>query len=144
MRVEDLRKHVGEVVILDLVSGVQVTTRLKDIEPGADSGDGTPRHHWAIIDKLLVFTVSVEVSDPTKPPHPQTNPFEHKVRNVMYGYPLFNVEDGRALDVDHIMMAHECQGDMAKVYTHVTSGLQIADAGALNALDAANKGKIQL
>ena len=134
MRVEDLRKHVGEVVILDLVSGVQVTTRLKDIEDD----------RWAILGKLLVFTVSVEVTDPTKPPHPQTNPFEHKVRNVLYGYPLFNVEEGRALDVNHIMMAHECQGDMAKVYTHVTSGIQIADAGALNALDAANKGKIQL
>lgn len=144
MRKADLEKYIGEVVILDLVSGMQVTTKLTDIEPGPDAGDGTPRHEYAIVDKLLIFSVSVEVRDPRKDPHPIENPFEHKVRNVFYGYPLFETKDDTPIDLDHIMMAHDCQADMAKVYTKVTTGIEIADAGALNALDAASKGRIQL
>lgn len=143
MRKSDLEKYVGEVVILDLVNGMQVTTKLTDFVIESETGKT-----FAVVDKMLIFSVSVEVKDPRKPPHPVENPFEHKVRNVFYGFPLFETQDDTPVDIDHIVMAHDCQPDMAKVYTHVTTGIQIADAGALNALDAASKGmpggKIQL
>ena len=148
MRVEDLKKREGEVVILDLVNGVQATTKLVEVVPGDELINGKPLKHYAVIDKILMFSVSVEPANPMAPPGPD-NPLEHKVRNVMYGYPLFEMQDDTPIDVDHIVMAHTCHADMAKVYTHVTSGIQLADAGALKQLDAAReaaqrKGKIQL
>lgn len=134
MRLEDLKKYVGEVVILDLVNGAQVTTKLISIEDEC----------WAKIGKLLIFQVQAELHNPLQPPHPEKNPIEHKVRNAPYGFPLFEMKDETVLDIDHIIMAHDCPDDMAKVYHHVISGIQIADAGALNALDAAKSGKIKL
>lgn len=145
MRVSDLKPHIGSVIILDLVNGAQLTTKLTDIEPGDELVDGKPSKHWAIIDRLLIFQVIAEAHNPREDPHPIENPIEHKVRNGFYGFPLFETEDGKAIDVDHIIMAYPCHADMEKVYIHQTTGIQIADAGALNALDAANPGgKIQL
>lgn len=140
MRLEDLEQYKGEVVILDLVNGAQVTTEIKEITSDGPTSD----KHWATVGKLLIFQVSAELRDPRQPPHPETNPIDHKVRNGSYGFPLIEIEDKKVLDLDHIVMAHPCQDDMARVYMHVTTGIEIAPAGALNAIDAANKGKIQL
>jgi len=60
MRSADLQKHVGDVVILDLVSGAQVTTRLKEI-----TIDG-----FATVGKLMIFQVVPEPHNPMLPPHP--------------------------------------------------------------------------
>ena len=154
MRLSDLEKHVGEVVILDLINGAQVTTEIKEIIPDesdqeipADASvvlEFSPSKHWVRVGKLLVFQVSAEIRDPRQPPHPIENPVEHKVRNGSYGFPLVEIEDEKVLDIDHILMVHPCQDDMVRVYMHVTTGIEIAPAGALNAIDAANKGKIAL
>jgi hypothetical protein len=129
MRSADLQKHVGDVVILDLVSGAQVTTRLKEI-----TIDG-----FATVGKLMIFQVVPEPHNPMLPPHPETNPIEHKVKNGMYGFPLIETPDTTDLDVNHIVMAHPAQRDMEAVYQRVTSGIELAPAGALSALDAANQ-----
>ncbi len=133
MRRSEIEKRKGEICILDLINGAQVTTEVKDV---VEDEEGT----FAIVGQLLVFQVSVEVRDPRRPPHPTENPVEHRVRNVFYGYPLFESKDDQPIDIDHILMAHDCHADMAKVYTKVTTGIEIADAGTLNQLDAAAKG----
>ncbi len=142
MRLEDLKKHVGEVVILDLINSGQVTTELKEIKTEESDTQGVK--NWVTVGKLLIFQVQIEPRDPRQTLHPEHNPIEHKVRNGSYGFPLFEIEDETVLDLDHILMAHKCHADMVKVYMHVTTGIEIAPAGALNALDAANKGRIAL
>lgn len=129
MRSDDLKKHVGDVVILDLVSGAQVTTRLKEI-----TIDG-----YATVGKLMIFQVVPEPHNPMLPPHPESNPIEHKVKNGMYGFPLIEIDDSTDLDINHIVMVHPAQRDMEAVYQRVTTGIEIAPAGALSALDAANQ-----
>ncbi len=131
MRSDDLRKHVGDVVILDLVSGAQVTTRLKEI-----TIDG-----YATVGKLMIFQVVPEPKNPMLPPHPETNPIEHHVKNGMYGFPLVETQDATDIDLNHIVMVHPSQRDMEAVYQRVTSGIELAPAGAINALDAANQQK---
>ena len=64
MRKADLEKRVGEVVILDLVSGAQVTTVLKEL-----TIDG-----YAIVGKLMLFQVVPEPRNPMQQPHPEANP----------------------------------------------------------------------
>lgn len=140
MRLEDLQKHEGEVIILDLINGAQVTAELKEIQPG-DEGSGK---HWAIIDTPLIFQVTAEPKDVRQAPHPTKNPVEHKVRHGSYGHPLFDMGRATPIDLDHILMAHECHPDMARVYQHTISGIEIAPAGALDAMDAVRTGKIQL
>ena len=129
MRSDDLRKHVGDVVILDLVSGAQVTTHLKEV-----TLDG-----YATVGKLMIFQVVPEPHNPMLPPHPESNPIEHKVKNGMYGFPLIEIDDSTDLDINHIVMVHPAQRDMEAVYQRVTTGIEIAPAGALSALDAANQ-----
>jgi len=129
MRSDDLKKHVGDVVILDLVSGAQVTTHLKEV-----TLDG-----YATVGKLMIFQVVPEPHNPMLPPHPESNPIEHKVKNGMYGFPLIEIDDSTDLDINHIVMVHPAQRDMEAVYQRVTTGIEIAPAGALSALDAANQ-----
>ncbi len=129
MRSDDLKKHVGDVVILDLVSGAQVTTHLKEV-----TLDG-----YATVGKLMIFQVVPEAHNPMLPPHPDSNPIEHKVKNGMYGFPLVETKDSNDIDIDHIVMVHPTQRDMESVYQRVTTGIEIAPAGALNALNAANQ-----
>lgn len=128
MRKADLEKRVGEVVILDLVSGAQVTTVLKEL-----TIDG-----YALVGKLMLFQVVPEPRNPMQQPHPEANPIENKVKNGLYGFPLIEPEDEIALDINHIVMMHPAHRDMETVYTRVTSGIEIAAPGALSALDAAN------
>lgn len=129
MRSDDLKKFVKEVVILDLVSGAQVTTMLKEV-----TLDG-----YALVGKLMIFQVVPEPHNPMIPPHPESNPIENKVKNGMYGFPLIEPKDETPIDINHIVMAHPAHLDMEAVYTRVTSGIEIAPAGAINALDAANQ-----
>ncbi len=131
MRSDDLKKHVGDVVILDLVSGAQVTTHLKEI-----TLDG-----YAVVGKLMVFQVVPEAHNPMLPPHPDSNPIEHKVKNGMYGFPLIETKGETSIDINHIVMLHTTQHDMESVYQRITTGIEIAPAGTLNALNAANQSR---
>lgn len=127
MRLEDAKKRKGEVVILDMVSGAQLTTKIMDV-----TDDG-----YVEIGKPMLFQIAVEPHNPQMPPSDQ-NPLEQKVRNGSYGHPLFEVQDGTPISIDHIIMIHPSHPDMEKVYLQATSGIQLADASALAQLDAAN------
>lgn len=129
MRLSELQELEGKVATLDLVSGISVTSKIDKVE-----SDG-----FAILDKILIFQVVTGVKNPNLPPTPDN--VEHKVQNVSYGFPLVDVKPGRAIDRDHVVMAHDMTGtEMEKVYLHVTSGIQVAGADAISKLDAINKG----
>lgn len=128
MRLAELKNWVGEVVILDMVSGVQLTTKIEEV-----SIDG-----YVLIGKPLVFQISVEPKNPNIPPSPD-NPLEQHVRHASYGHPLFEVADSTPISPEHIIMVHKTHPDMEKVYLQSTSGIQLADASALAQLDAANQ-----
>ncbi len=128
MRSEDIKKHVGDVVILDLVNGAQVTTYLKEV-----TLDG-----YAVVGKLMMFQVVSEPHNPMIPPN-HDNPIENKVKNGMYGFPLIEPKDSTDIDVNHIVMLHPVHKDMEVIYQRVTSGIEIATPGTLAALDAANQ-----
>lgn len=129
MRSEDLKKAVGDVVILDLVNGSQVTTLLKEV-----TLDG-----YAVVGKLMMFQVVPEPHNPMIPPHPESNPIENKVKNGMYGFPLIEPKDSTSIDINHIVMLHPTHKDMEVIYQRVTSGIEIAAPGTLAALDIANQ-----
>jgi len=131
MRLSEIEKSIGEVVVLDLVNGAQVTTAIKGV-----TDDG-----YVVVGKLLIFQVTMEPRNPMAQPHPEENPMEHRVRNAPYGYPLYETKDGTEIEAAHVVMTHPVAHDQAKVYHHVVSGIQLATAGDLSALNAANSQK---
>ena len=120
-----LKEFEGQVVGLDMVSGVQFTTIVKKVH---DDG-------FVDVGKILVFAISPEPRNPTIPPHPQTNPIEHRVRNAPYGFPLFEVGPDTQLDCNHIIMCLKPTAEQVDVYNRQTSGIMTANEGMLKQLE---------
>lgn len=108
-----LKQNEGKVVALDLANGATVTTRVKSV------GEGE-----VTVGKIMVY-------HPV--PNPQ-NPTEMQVRPIPYGAPLFEVGETTTLSIDHIIMMLDVPDEMAKAYTQQTSGIQVANANALDQL----------
>lgn len=118
---ENLKQKEGNVVALDLVNGATVTTRLKTV-----NGD------TITVGKLMVY-------HPV--PNPQ-NPTEMQVRPIPYGAPLFEASDTTTLKIDHIIMMLDVPDGMAQAYTQQTSGIQVANANALDQLQGLDLSKL--
>ena len=131
MREADLMKLKGDVVVLDLVSGLQVVTEIKEV--------GT---YSSTIGKPIIFQVQPQPADPSLPPGPN-NPMVGRVNAQPVGGPFAaQTLDDTPIDNDHIIFAHPPVEDIKNGYLQMISGIQIAGADALNALDKG--GKIQL
>ena len=124
MRASDLKKHEGEVIVLDLINGVKLTTKLEKV---ADDG-------FAVLGKLIEFHVIQQLKDRSKPPTPEN--VENVVTNTFYGFPLFEVGEGNVIDSNHILLVIPTNDEMQKVYLSVTSKIQIAGTEVLKKLDA--------
>lgn len=124
MRASDLKKHEGEVIVLDLINGVKLTTKLEKV-----TDDG-----FAVLGKLIEFHVIQQLKDRSKPPTPEN--VENVVTNTFYGFPLFEIGEGNVIDSNHILLVIPTNDEMEKVYLSVTSKIQIAGAGVLKNLDA--------
>jgi hypothetical protein len=122
MRISEVTPHIGNIVLLDLVSGMQVCTEIKSVikETGK-----------VITGKVVIFQVSVEPQDPSRPPDP-SNPMVQKVATHPYGGPFCVPHTEMPFDVEHIMMMHSPVAAVEKGYLQATSGIAIAGAGALN------------
>ena len=129
MRREELEKRVGTIVILDLVSGLEIVTEIQRMDIDGYAITSAP---W------LIFQADLRPADPRLPPSEQ-NPVGWHVSHGEYGNPVFKVEDGKPIHYDHIICAHDCPKQLEAVYTKTRSGIEIADAGALQRLDAANQ-----
>lgn len=124
MRASDLKKHEGEVIVLDLINGVKLTTKLEKV-----TDDG-----FAVLGKLIEFHVIQQLKDRSKPPTPEN--VENVVTNTFYGFPLFEVGEGNVIDSNHILLVIPTNDEMQKVYLSVTSKIQIAGTEVLKKLDA--------
>lgn len=124
MRASDLKKHEGEVIVLDLINGVKLTTKLEKV-----TDDG-----FAVLGKLIEFHVIQQLKDRSKPPTPEN--VENVVTNTFYGFPLFEIGEGNVIDSNHILLVIPTNDEMQKVYLSVTSKIQIAGTEVLKKLDA--------
>lgn len=127
---QDLEPLVGQVVILDLVSGLEIVTEVKGFDL---LGRVLVSKPW------MIFQAELRPKDPRMPFHPEHNPASWHVSHGEYGHPVFKVEDEKPLDPNHIICYHECPPQLNAVYTKLQTGIEIADAGVLKQLDAANK-----
>ena len=127
---QDLEPLVGEVVILDLVSGLEIVTEIKGFDLLGRVLTSAP---W------MIFQADLRVKDPRYPPHEKENPVGWHVSHGEYGAPVFKVADDKPLDLNHLICHHECPPQLRAVYTKMQTGIEVADASVLKQLDAANK-----
>ena len=130
MRKSELEAKMGEIVILDLVNGLQFVTTLKSIDIDGYVITTAP---W------LMFQADLRQQDPNKPPHPQANPISWHVGHGKYGAPVFELADDKPLHPDHIVCLHECPKGLVDVYNKEKTGIVTANEGVLKQLDAANQ-----
>ena len=127
---EDIEPKLGQTVILDLVSGLEIVTEAKQIDLKGRLIVSAP---W------MIFQADLRVKDPRMPPHPENNPVGWHVSHGEYGNPVFKVEDDKPIDLAHIITYHDCPPQLEAVYTKMRTGIELADASVLKQLDAANR-----
>jgi len=99
MQLETLRKHVGNIVTLDLVNGKDFMTRIIDVS-----------------------TLRVKCSKPRMfVPVPTPNGFEISI--LEYGYPLYKCDDEVWIDAAHVIMVHAPSSDQIEKYTQKTGSI---------------------
>lgn len=126
MRVELLQQYVGKVITLDLVSGVQLVTKLKSLDAA---------NRELVVGQLRVFQIQVVQDSPTSQPR-------GVVQNFPYGQPLYQLGDEHRIRADHVILVMVPNPEMAAVYTKETSGILPANAAALDALKGVDFNKI--
>jgi len=134
MRSSEFNKHVGSVVLLDLVTGMQICTELKAINKEMSKIE---------VGKIIIFQISVEPKDPTQPPHDQLNPIIQKLNAQPYGGPFTTVGTEHAFDFEHVLYAHVPVDGIEKAYLQATSGIEVVGAGAMAGLKGGPSGIIK-
>lgn len=126
MRVELLQQYVGKVITLDLVSGVQMVTKLKSLDAA---------NRELVVGQLRLFQIQVVQRTPNGPP-------EGVVQNFPYGQPLYQLGDEHRIRADHVILVMVPNAEMAAVYIKETSGILPVNATALDALKGVDFNKI--
>lgn len=124
MNILEFTEHVGDVVLLDLVSGMQVCTEIKEIDKLLSK---------IITGKVVIFQIAVEPVDPTLPPS-QNNPMQQKVNAQPYGGPFTLPQTESSFDAAHVITVHVPVSGIEKGYLQATSGIEIAGAEAIGGL----------
>lgn len=121
MHISEFPEHVGNVVLLDLISGMQVCTEIKSLD------EDLSKVHTG---KVVVFQIAMEPRDPNYPPSDQ-NPMQQKVNAQPYGGPFTLPHTECSYDAAHIMQVWVPVGGIEKGYLQATSGIEIAGAATL-------------
>lgn len=116
MRPETLSKYIDTVVVLDLVMGREITTRIKSVD--TDAG-------------VLVCT-KPRVFVPV--PNPQ-NQQEAMVITLHYGHPMYQADEELEIECGHVFTVFKPNEEQIDAYTREVSGIVKAQPGALNQLD---------
>ena len=124
MHADKLLSDEGNIVLLDLTSGVQVCTEIKSVNTD---------HNLITTGKLMVFQIAVEPTDPTMPPGPN-NPMQQKVNALPYGGPFMHPKSENELYASDIIMSHEPIEPIEKAYLQAVSGIEVVGASALGGL----------
>ena len=133
MRSSEFTKHVGNIVLLDLVTGMQICTELKAINHTASKIE---------VGKIVIFQIAVEPKDPTQPPHEKLNPIIQKLNAQPYGGPFTVANTEHAFDFEHILFVHVPVDGIEKAYLQSTSGIEVVGAGAMAGLKGGPSGII--
>lgn len=115
MRLSNLKKLVGQVVVLDLVTDTEITTKIHDV-----TDDG-----YVMCSKPRVF---VPMQNPN-------NPNETQVLCLEYGYPLYQAPDMMEIEAAHVFTAFTPSAEQIEHYAQKTSSLVPAGANVLDQLD---------
>ena len=121
MRIAEFEKHVGNVVLLDLVSGMQVCTEIKSLDTDMNKIN---------TGKVVIFQIAMEPQNPNHPPSPQ-NPMQQKVNAQPYGGPFTLPHTGMPFDVQHVISVHVPVSGIEKGYLQAVSGIEIAGAAPM-------------
>jgi len=119
----DVKKYEGKIVLLDLVSGLQVTAEIDSVDDRSVS-----------VSRPVVFQIVTEPADPTSRPSPN-NPIQQKLNAAPYGGPFSHPKDEVKFDLRHVIGIHEPVDGIEKAYLQATSGIQVAGADTINQLD---------
>lgn len=120
-----LAKFIGTVMVLDLINGQQMTTRIAEVN---------------VIDRTVTITkprMFVPVPD-------QRNPNNIQIMMVEYGQPLYKADDRVTLDLSHILMVFKPSDQQAETYVQRTSSLTAAPADFMNQLKGLDMSKLRL
>lgn len=124
---DDLEKYEGKVALLDLVSGLQVTTEITHV--------GTERIEC---NRPIIFQITTEPADPSSPPS-ANNPMQQKLNAVPMGGPFTHPPSTARIDFRHIIAVYDPIDAIEKAYLQATSGIQLAGADAISQLDKAQQ-----
>ena len=115
MKAVSLKKHEGQVVVLDLVMGKEITTRIKSV----NVDDGT-----VVCSKARIF---LPVPNPN-------NPADITVMPLEYGHPLYQADDEMEIEAAHVFTVFTPTEDHKASYARITSGLVTANSNMLDDL----------
>ncbi len=115
MKPAQLIPYVGKIVVLDLVMGKEITTRIKSVNEVLGTVTcATP----------LLF---VPVPDPR-------NPQNVNIMTFPYGSPLYDAGASMEIETAHVFTIFTPTAEHASAYQQKTSGLVTAPAGVLDQL----------
>ena len=114
MQSDAMKKHIGNVVVLDLVKGIEITARVKSV------------------DETTVTCSKPRVFVPIPNPN---NPNDVSVMCLMYGHPMYEADEELVLDLSHIITVFKPSAPQVDEYAKQTSSIVTAPAGALDELD---------
>jgi hypothetical protein len=134
MRLVDIQKHKGEVVLLDLVTGMQICTEIKAINYTTDQIE---------CGKVIVFQIVQEPKDPEHPPHPQMNPIIQTIKAQPFGGPFTLPRNEDKFDIAHILMAYTPIDAIEKAYLQAVSGIEVVGAGAVQNIKGGPSGIVR-
>ena len=118
MRYSELVKHVGHVVVIEMVNGVKLTTKLESVEKDPDDGQW-----YANTGSLLVFMIQIVGQNP------DTKALEVRLQDIIpYGIPEMQPKKKNSIELGHIVMAAPAQKGFADQYSQMTGSLVLASA----------------
>lgn len=123
MHIDSLKSYVGQVVVLDLVMGKEITTKINAV----NESRGT-----VLCYKARVF---VPVPDQTG---------NLNIITLEYGHPLYHADDVMEIDAAHVFQIFRPSQDQIDAWTRNTSGIVPASASTLDQLKGIDMSKLTI
>jgi hypothetical protein len=120
---ETALKSKGEIVLIDLENGMQLTTRITDV---------VDEH--LITDDIMMFQITVATPNPDMPPGPGNEP-QQRIQSARLGGPFRHPNSPNPpIPLHRVMFIHQPIDAIEKAYMQASTGIAIAGADALKGL----------
>jgi hypothetical protein len=122
-KVRYISKFIGQIILIDLDNGMQVTTRLKNVVDDQ-----------LICDDIILFQIATVLPDPSMPPGPGNVP-QQTLQTQPLGGPFRDPKSGSPpIDLERVMFVHKPIDAIDRAYSKATSGIEVVGAGALHGM----------